>query len=64
MQNTVLKELDVSEDELQRLQNVDLASLTTPPDVDLIEADGHWMAFGQAWPVRCALITYTLRCDL
>ena len=51
MQNTVLKELDVSDDEIERVKDVDLASLVTPPDVDLVEADGHWMAFGQAWPV-------------
>lgn len=51
MQNAVLKELQVSDEEIDRLKDVDLATLVTPPDVDLIEADGHWMAFGQAWPV-------------
>lgn len=54
MQSTILKELGLSKDEIERLKNVDLASLVTPPDVDLIEADGHWMAFGQAWPVSCS----------
>lgn len=54
MQNTVLKELEVSDEELERVKDVDLASLLTPPDVDLVEADGHWMAFGQAWPVSAA----------
>lgn len=51
MQNAVLRELEIADEEIQRVKEVDLASLVTPPDVDLIEADGHWMAFGQAWPV-------------
>jgi hypothetical protein len=33
---------------------VDLPSLVQPPDAALIEADGHWMSFGQAWPVRAS----------
>jgi hypothetical protein len=52
MQAKVLKELDVSDEEIDRVKEVDLASLLNPPDVDLVESDGHWMAFGQAWPVN------------
>jgi len=56
MQNRVLQEMEISDEEIERVKDIDLASLVTPPDVDLIEADGHWMAFGQAWPVRKANI--------
>lgn len=56
MQNSVLKEMEIPDEELERVKGVDLASLISPPDVDLVEADGHWMAFGQAWPVSKATI--------
>jgi hypothetical protein len=51
MQIKVLKALDLSEEEIERLKDVDLALLITPPDPALVEEDGHWHAFGQAWPV-------------
>ncbi|KAK9894888.1 hypothetical protein P389DRAFT_85901 [Cystobasidium minutum MCA 4210] len=57
MQNDVLKELEISDDEIERLKDVNLASLVVPPEVDLVEADGHWMAFGQAWPIHEKLPT-------
>lgn len=50
-QATLLEELGIDQDALDRVGDVDLVSLVKPPDVSLIEEDGHWMSFGQAWPV-------------
>lgn len=58
VQSRLLGLLDVSGEEKERVKDIDLASLVTPPDVDLIEEDGHWMAFGQAWPVSFACNIY------
>ena len=50
----ILRDLHVGQEEIDRLNaaSLDLTTLVKPPDVDLIEEDGHWMAFGQVWPVR------------
>lgn len=53
-QATLLEELDTSQDVTDSVRDLDLVTLVKPPDVSLIEEDGHWMSFGQAWPVGIA----------
>lgn len=49
-QSSILKESLVDEQEIEKVNQIDLRTLIQPPDIDVIEGDGHWMAFGQVWP--------------
>lgn len=50
-QRSILGQLNVASEVITSVQDVDLRTLVEPPDVSLIEEQGHWMAFGQVWPV-------------
>jgi len=56
-QGRILKELNVDEKIRQGVRDIDLRWLVKPPAIELIEEDGHWIAFGQAWPINEALPT-------
>lgn len=59
-QGELLLELGVPDDVRQSVADTDLVALVKPPEVELIEQDGHWMSFGQAWPVRPGILLYTV----
>jgi len=48
----LVDELKVEQSVVDAVRDVNLRWLVTPPDAALIEADGHWMAYGQAWPIN------------
>jgi hypothetical protein len=50
-QASLLEELGIDQDVRATVKDIDLVSLVKPPDAGLVEEDGHWMSFGQAWPV-------------
>ena len=54
-QTSILQELEIDEKDIEQVSTVDLRTLLQPPDIKSIEEDGHWMAFGQVWPVSLSL---------
>lgn len=56
-QSTLLAALKANQETIDELKDLDLRTLVRPPNIDLIEEDGHWTAFGQVWPV-CMLALY------
>jgi mediator of RNA polymerase II transcription subunit 7 len=52
-QASILDLLDgVSQEEKERAADTDLGGLLEPPDVNVVEQDGHWNSFGQVWPIK------------
>lgn len=52
VQEGILREMGESPDRIDSLRDVDLQLLVEAPDITEIEREGHWLSFGQVWPVR------------